>query len=377
MTALKSLVALSALLLVAPFAGERIGPVLLVKSPDPDILQFRRSWRVLDPISYGNLSIYPVLSKLNAETSGFLTLDEGVASGEVRIVERGHIEPALHRRRDDPRWSRPPQAGASVNELVLINNSSRPLILLAGEVVTGGKQNRAIGADVVVPAGSEPLPLSVFCVEHGRWSESRGAFAPAQAIANPEIRRQAQAHKSQRGVWEAVDRVAASASTASATGDYHQVLNSSPARREWDDATKEIHADYERELREHLRRREVVGVVVAINGRLVWADVFSSLQLFEKYWPKLLRSYVIEAGRPHIQGRFGTRVLFPVPTANEALQFLLADDGTATVLLEPGAFRRTEISGKDFQVVALEALEGKAERGLLLHYTKCFAVEHP
>jgi len=32
-----------------------------------------------------------------------------------------------------------------VNRLVLVNNSKRPLLLLAGEIVTGGKQDRVIG----------------------------------------------------------------------------------------------------------------------------------------------------------------------------------------------------------------------------------------
>ena len=43
------------------------------------------------------------------------------------------------------------QSGAEVNRLVLINNSDRPLLLLAGEIVTGGKQDRVIGADRLVP----------------------------------------------------------------------------------------------------------------------------------------------------------------------------------------------------------------------------------
>lgn len=367
---MKRLSVLAILVLAAPLVAERVGPLPAVDPNDADVAQFRQSWRVLEPISRGNLSIYPVLSKLRADTSAFLTLDEGVASGDVRIAERGQLEPVMQRRRDHSRWPERPGGGASVNELVLINNSTRPLVLLAGEVVTGGKQNRVIGADVVVPPRSQPIPLSVFCVEHGRWSESRGTFAAAKAIAHPEIRRQAQAHKNQRGVWEAVDRAAASVGTASATGDYSEVLSSAPVRREWEKAADEIHADYERELRDQLRRRQVVGVVVAINGRLVWADVFSSSDLFEKYWPKLLRSYVIEAGRPHIQSAFGARVLFPVPSAKEAQQFLLGDAGSVTVQLEPGAYRRTEIAGKDFQLVALEALHGKSERGLLLHYNK-------
>jgi len=38
--------------------------------------------------------------------------------------------------------------------------------------------------------------------------------------------------------------------------------------------------------------------------------------------------------------------------------------------MEPGAFRRTEISANDYQVVALEALGKFEDAGLLLHYNK-------
>ena len=38
-----------------------------------------------------------------------------------------------------------------------------------------------------------------------------------------------------------------------------------------------------------------VGVVVAVNGEIVWADMFASTRLLEKYWPKLIRSYATEA----------------------------------------------------------------------------------
>ncbi len=47
---------------------------------------------------------------------------------------------------------------AQVNQLVLINRGKRPLLLLAGEVVSGGKQDRIIGKDRIVPTGAEPLP---------------------------------------------------------------------------------------------------------------------------------------------------------------------------------------------------------------------------
>jgi len=48
-----------------------------------------------------------------------------------------------------------------------LGSSSRPLLLLACEIVSGGKQDRVIGKDRILPAESDPVDLSVFCVEPG------------------------------------------------------------------------------------------------------------------------------------------------------------------------------------------------------------------
>src|SRR5512147_764239 len=88
-----------------------------------------------------------------------------VRSGDVIVTEAGRIQPLVRR------GGRPiPIGGGEVNRLVLVNNSNRPLLLLAGEIVTGGKQDRVIGKDRIVPAHSDPVDLSVFCVEPGRWT---------------------------------------------------------------------------------------------------------------------------------------------------------------------------------------------------------------
>ncbi len=39
----------------------------------------------------------------------------------------------------------------------------------------------------------------------------------------------------------------------------------------------------------------VVGVVVVINGRIETVDIFESTPLFKKLWPKLLKSYALDA----------------------------------------------------------------------------------
>src|SRR5437773_7856336 len=109
------------------------------------------SYKVLPPATQDNLTIFPIVTGSTPNTHFFLTLDEGIRSGQVVVTEQGGslglIRP--HPRRPDlvrpmplPYPERPPNRGAEVNQLVLINNSDRPLILLAGEIVMGGKQDR-------------------------------------------------------------------------------------------------------------------------------------------------------------------------------------------------------------------------------------------
>jgi hypothetical protein len=147
------------------------------------------------------------------------------------------------------------------------------------------------------------------------------------------------------------------------------VLRSEAAQERVEKTARSIEVDYERDLRQQLRGRDAVGVVVAINGELVWSDVFSSPELFAKYWPKLLRSYVMEA-EERGRGLGGRRGMIGVPGVKQAESFLLADRGRVSIKIEPAAFRRTEISSEEYQIVALEALGKSIDSGLLLHYNK-------
>src|SRR5256884_785072 len=176
-----------------PFAGHTSTP-----SPPP---KPEGDWRILDPVTYENISVFPVVAPYGQDAGAFLTLEEGLATGEVLIRERGSEE--MVRGRDGRPVLIPQTTGASVNQLVLVNRSKRPLLLVAGELVSGGKQDRIIGKDRIVQVGAEPLPLDVFCVEHGRWS-SGANFTDAKTIVHPSVREQATFKKDQGQVWSAV-----------------------------------------------------------------------------------------------------------------------------------------------------------------------------
>jgi len=327
-------------------------------------------YTVLAPIRHGNLTVFPVVAARSFDTSDFLTLDEGLRSGEVIVTESGSVRPLI--RRPLP----PTPSGAQVNQLVLVNNSKRPLILLAGEIVTGGKQDRVIGADRIVPAESDPIDLSVFCVEPGRWTGSSDRFgvtarngSPTPPMAAPNVRAKAMADKDQQKVWAEVARtrtaMAESVTITAAPGvagtsSYASVMQNAEVKHQVDSIAEPIEHNYQ-SLIQQLRKQNAVGVAVAVNGRMVWADIFASTSLLEKYWPKLVRSYAAEA--------VVTRTKSGEADVKQAQEFLDHLDGRhETVESEPGLYRHTEIAGDGFRAFELTSLLPRT--GFDLHLAK-------
>jgi hypothetical protein len=343
-------------------------------------------YKVLDPIRHGNLTIFPVVAAKSYATGQFLTLDEGLRSGDVVVTEAGNVQ-GLIRRHTMPAIRN--GGGAEVNRLVLVNNSKRPLLLLAGEIVTGGKQDRVIGKDRIVPPESDPVDLSVFCVEPGRWvatSEHFGASeamygnsnaihgsVPMAMMAQPSVRAKAMGDKDQGEVWAEVRKqkaavvggvVASAPPTAAAdmaqTSSYARLMENEEVRKQVDEVAKPIEQNYQSLIRQ-LRDRNAVGVVVAVNGRIIWADVFASTDLLEKYWPKLVRSYASEA--------VVTRAKDVEVTAIRAQAFLGDMEGRReTIESEPGIYRHTEVNGDGFKAFALTSLLPKT--GFDVHVAK-------
>jgi hypothetical protein len=270
-------------------------------------------YKVLAPIRHGNLSVFPIVAAATHDTREFLTLDEGLRSGDVVVTEYSTLQGMVRRRRPTGRWDPIHNSGSSaqVNTLVLVNNSKRPLILLAGEIVTGGKQDRVIGKDRLVPAESDPVDLSVFCVEPGRWTGASDKFnAYAAPMAQPAVRAKAMGDKNQAKVWEEVGKsrsgmmaeVAPAAPVLADTSSYARVMQNEEVQKKVDSVAAPMEKEY-RSVIQQLRERNAVGVVVAVNGEIIWADIFASTDLLQKYWPKLARSYAAEAIVTHAKNQ--------------------------------------------------------------------------
>ena len=266
----------------------------------------RPDWRLGSPFTCNNLTVFPVLADESIASADLITLDEGLRSGKITITEfgadgRSHT---INRR----------QMGdsAEVNRLALTNKSGKALVLIAGEMILGGRQDRIVGHDCIIESSNTPVPLDVFCVEHGRWSGGV-AFGGSAGVASgsgrgsgsgsvpnigaspmiiapmalPDIREKAQAKKSQDEVWTAVAETVTVNATSTSTGTLKSVYQDKRVNTKLD--------GYERAFKGKLAAGNIVGVVAAIDGQIVSADVFANHSLFQAYWPKMLNSYAVQA----------------------------------------------------------------------------------
>ena len=211
--------------------------------------------------------------------------------------------------------------GASVNELLVINTSGKPLYLMPGEVIIGGQQDRTIGEETVIASTGQPVPLKVFCVEHGRWQQrdvahnvnylatlqanesqqlsqeelaklaedaNSGKFVKSAGQVNKDIRLAVQGEMSQPKVWEQVAALNAKNGAKNDSGAFTENYGGK------DIATK-LDPYLEALQKKVSDQTNVVGVIVAVDGKVQSVDIFESTPLFQKLWPKLLKSYALDA----------------------------------------------------------------------------------
>ena len=336
-------------------------------------------FQVLAPIESGNLLLFPVVrasGKPVGETP-FITLDEGIKSGEVEVTEAGRVQGLVRPRgtaQNNGRYPGPTQdsyRGDQVNTLVLVNNSSKPLLLLAGEIVTGGKQDRVIAKDRIVPVGAEPIDLGVFCIEPGRWTESSATFgaaakAPSHGfMVQPTVRERAMVQKDQEQVWDSVRGAISNMAVAAApspslnsegaghatsfgTTSYAKVMESSAVSEKVDEAAAPVMKSRD-EVLAKLRAEHAIGVIVAVRGEIVWADLFAGTELLSRYWTKLVRSYAAES---LTEGESRS-----APSIADAQHFLDAPTGgTETSEGSVGVYRYRELKSSGTSTFVLESL---------------------
>jgi hypothetical protein len=234
--------------------------------PKPAPVPLNDHAALLGPIQSASLTVMPIVATVTPDDDvDVVTLDEAFAQKLVSIKE---------------------QPSETVNSLTLTNKANRPLFLLAGEVVIGGKQDRIIGQNTII-AASTTQAVPVFCVEAHRWNGQTTEFASANALAHGRLRGHA-SFDSQQAVWAEVNHKNLERGTMSETDTYRHVAKQQTKIDDREIMTAVAHLD-------PMDRIRMIGYAVALDGKVATVDMFSSPKLFRKLEEKLVRSYLTEA----------------------------------------------------------------------------------
>lgn len=246
-----------------------------------------------------------------------------------------------------------PSSSGRVNWLDIQNNSKKTLYIMAGEMVVGGKQDRIVGVDTLVRAG-EKATLQVFCVESGRWVKKTHSFQTMNVMVHNKLRYIAQNCKSQSKVWEEVKKTNAQMKTSNSTNTYRRNYESR-------EVIKNL-TEYAKILEKALGDKNIVGILVAINGKLEGADIFSHPKIFERVRSKLVRSYSLEALGAASKAKKGV----VVPGQKDVEAFLL-DLHKASIKTEKkqGDHENFKMEGKSFMGFGVFGVNKKGEKKLL------------
>jgi hypothetical protein len=223
-----------------------------------------------DPIRYHNLSIVPVSTTHQGPFQKYALLEHSLAKKTLAVRELNG------------------QSGeAQVNAVEVRNKGEHPVYLLGGEMILGGKQDRIIQRDTVVPPSGKWTRVSVFCVEQGRWQGQNMRFRSGQALAHVALRKAAMSGD-QGKVWAEVARKNLKHGTQSSSGTYRRTIQNAKVRSKI--------SPYRRDIMKKLPGgTKLAGVVFAINGQIRVADLFGNPVLFGDLKEKLLSAYILEA----------------------------------------------------------------------------------
>ena len=196
----------------------------------------------------------------------------------------------------------------SVPTLLVTNHLEMPVLILEGDLLIGGKQNRLSNSSVLIPKKTK-MPLPVSCVEHGRWhhkvprpestrpeatqteSTHPEAFAPSlDCIAAPVHRELKRAKLSQHPVsvqmkvWDSIENVQQARAYCSETSDHEELLQIS--RSELEDFLESTHCP-----------DDAVGVAVVVGEDSYALDLFDQAATCRHYWKMKIHSSLMQRGR--------------------------------------------------------------------------------
>jgi hypothetical protein len=232
-------------------------------------------WPTVQKLTYKSLRIYPVKANdyfRNAfkDMGKYSNLKNAVENNKLVVSEVSE--------------------GGQVNTVYAENVSSDTVFIMAGEIIKGGKQDRVLAQNMIIPP-SEKADLSAFCVERGRWSNGGkgvGQFSKVGSVACMAVKSAAVKDKDQSYVWENVSKVTEKNDAKSNTGTYNELDNSDSFQKKLDEYMPHFKNAF-------ANKTDVIGVIAVTGSKVISCDLFATHHLFVSSYESLLHAYVTES----------------------------------------------------------------------------------
>ncbi len=221
-------------------------------------------------VEIGGLSVFPITS-VNKVGPAFLTGPEAFEAGLIEVSELD-----------------PPE----VPSLAITNHADVPILLVEGEMLVGGDQNRTMNVTVLCPPHAR-IVVPVSCVEAGRWGMRRtvsksSKHAPgslrAAKIANlqPRMGPNPGRQSDQGRVWDEVERQSMA----------HEVYSGTSAL---DDVQEEVEDRIADQLDKVRALPDQIGVVCTVGERVIGLDLFDKPATLDKYLRGIVAGHALDA----------------------------------------------------------------------------------
>lgn len=234
---------------------------------------------VSGPYSHENLSLFLFHGSDQIDGSRYISLKDALENKSVLVHETG-----------------------TVGQLEAENLSdTADIFIQAGDVLKGGRQDRTIGIDFIIPARSGRVAVPAFCVESGRWHKRRGEddmrFSDSTcSISAKAMRLAAKLAKDQGAVWDGVAECQ-TALSSSLEKSVHSASSPTSYQLSVEDPDLEKRkSQYAKKLRGIVKNEsDAVGYAFYVSGERNSVDLYTSTKLFHKLWDKLLDVAILEA----------------------------------------------------------------------------------
>lgn len=231
--------------------------------PAQNALSCLQNVTVARPVRSGGLWVFPIVAG-NCASGDFSTMDEALAKGRLIIREMD---------------------SASVNTLFASNRGGKYILMVAGEMITGGKQNRIIAADTLIPPGARDVVVPVFCGERGRWDVGRNKFSGKGLLAPSTLRQKVQDGAAQGEIWSGIAGRIQRENISTITEDMVQVYAQGNSAGQAEKCVAPM---------QHRFPSRTIGMVIFANRRFAGIEIFANPTLFRALHQKLLVSYFMD-----------------------------------------------------------------------------------